>query len=98
MVWCRANGERMPRPENQFSGHIVKLAGWFKGHKDINMEDEHGSIKPRRQRVVMPSTSAMEDAAKRSGSKDWRRPPDQNLLEWMTICFFTFRRATHVDA
>lgn len=94
--WCRTNGERMPRPENQFSGHIVKLHGWFKGHKDINMEDENGDVRARRQRVVIPSDAALNEAAKRGG-EDYRQGAAP-LGKWLTTCFFTFRRTMKVEA
>ena len=94
--WCRSHGETRPRPENQFSGHIVKMHGWFKGHKDIAMEDEHGDVKMRRQRVVIPSDVALTEAAKRG--EDRRQPEGDPLSKWLTTCFFTFRRAMRAEA
>jgi putative DNA primase/helicase len=94
--WCRANGERMPRPENQFSGHVVKMPGWFKGHKDVNMEDEHGTMRPRRQRVVIPSDAAMNEHIKRGGD-DYRKAEGDTTTKWLTMCFFTFRRAMKAE-
>lgn len=97
LAWCKENGERMPRAENQFSGHIVKMQGWFKGHKDINMEDEYGVLRPKRQRVVIPSEAALNESAK-SGGGDFRHEPGKTTTEWLTMCFFTFRRSLQGEA
>lgn len=88
-TYCRANGERMPRPENQFSGHIVKLQGWEKSHKDI-YDSLHFTGTPKRKRMIVPSNQAMSDAVKR-GLDDYRRKPDQPIGQWLTECFFAFQ-------
>ena len=95
--WCRTNGERMPRPENQFSGHIVKLQGWVKGHKDVTVEDEFGHRHPKRMRMVIPSGEALNEAAGRGG-RDYRRGEGQAMIEWLTPCFFEFKAALKVDS
>lgn len=97
MQWCRQNGERMPRPENQFSGHIIKLHGWFKGHKDVTMEDASGDMVTKRQRVIIPSETALTQAAKRGGTADFRHDPAKTATQWLTTCFFTFRRSLGAD-
>lgn len=97
MWWCRANGERMPRPENQFSGHIIKLNGWQKGHKDILVEDEFGVRKPKRTRMVIPSPVALNEAALRPGATDFRQKEGQTITDWLTPCFFSFRSALKVE-
>jgi putative DNA primase/helicase len=92
LYWCRINGERMPRPENQFSGHVVKLHGWYKGHKDVNMEDSDGHMRPMRQRVIIPSEADLNESAKRGGI-DYRQSAGESMLKWVTTCFYTFRAA-----
>lgn len=96
LAWCRANGEFKPRPENQFSGHVKKLHGWEKDHKNINMEDAQGNIKPHRQRVIIPSIEALNEAAVRG--EDHRQRDGETQTKWLTTCFFTFRQALGVAA
>jgi putative DNA primase/helicase len=97
LFYCRANGERMPRPENHFSGHVIKLPGWFKGHKDIHMEDEHGHQVTRRQRVIIPPAELIASAALRKGVVDHSQRTGENMTDWLTVCFFSFRRALKVE-
>lgn len=98
LYYCRANGERMPRPENQFAGHIVKLPGWFKGHKDIHAEDAHGRRYKKRTRMVIPPDGLLagvdDDGA---AGKDYRRKVAEDMTDWLTPCFFEFRSALKVE-
>jgi putative DNA primase/helicase len=96
LFWCRMNGERMPRPENQFSGHIVKLPGWVKAHKDIHREDEYGHRVLKRTRMIIPSVEALNEAVKR-GFKDFRQVMGQSMADWLTPCFFEFKNALKVE-
>lgn len=89
--FCRANGERMPRAENQFSGHIVKLPGWEKNHKDV-YDNLHFGGTPKRKRMIIPSAAALSAAATR-GLADYRRKPEQPLAQYHTECFFAFKNA-----
>jgi putative DNA primase/helicase len=97
LYYCRANGERMPRPENHFSGHIIKLPGWSKGHKDVMVDDDMGHRASKRVRMILPSDAALNEAAKRGNDCDFRREDGQTLTEWLTPCFFTFRQALKVE-
>lgn len=92
LLWCRENGERLPRPENHFAGHVAKLDGWFKGHKDVMIEDEFGIRRPKRTRVIVPSDAALNEWAK-LGNKDYRRSDSESMSEWVTACFFEFRES-----
>lgn len=89
--WCRRNGERMPRPDNQFTGNVLKLPGWVKDRYDIYLTMHY--VRPsKRQRMIVPSGQALEDAAK-AGLTDYRRKPGQNQTEWLTDCFLAFHNA-----
>lgn len=93
--WCRRNGERMPRPENQFSGNVLKLPGWVKDRKDIYLTLHY--VKPaKRQRMVVPSSESLEEAAK-AGVDDLRIKPGQNQTEWLTDCYLAFHSALDGD-
>lgn len=93
--YCRANGERMPRPENHFAGHIIKLPGWVKAHKDVWMESQYGAREKKRQRMILPSAAALESAP--AGGVDFRRKDGEDQAEWLTPCFFAFRSALKVE-
>ena len=95
--WCRANGERMPRPENQFSGHIIKMNGWQKAHKDVAVEDEHGHRQIKRMRMILPSVESLNEAALRPHARDYRQKDGQTITEWLTPCFFEFKNALKVE-
>lgn len=87
--YCRANGERMPRPENQFSGHIVKLLGWEKAHKDV-YESYNMLGTPKRKRMIIPSVHALTEAAQ-AGMKDYRPATDRLLSHYYTECYLDFQ-------
>ena len=84
LEWCRRMGEPRPRPENQFSGDIGVLPGWFKGHKD--RRKSFNTTETVRQRFVIPSDSALGDG-------QYGREPAENTTEWLTRCFFAFQDA-----
>ena len=88
MHWCREDGVRNPREQNQFTGELAKLPGWDKGHKDrYDTNDCVG--KPSRQRFMLPSATVLEQWA-RAGQIDYRRRDDETQTQWLTRCFFAF--------
>ncbi len=92
LIWCRRSGVKSPRESNQFMGHIEKLAGWNKGHKD-RYTDTYYTGTPVRQRFVIPPETALEAVSNRAGATDYRKKPEKTQTQWLTDCFFAFRNA-----
>jgi len=93
MQWARREGVRFPRESNQFAGHIEKLPGWVKGHKD-RYGDTYYTGKPVRQRFVIPAADALAAAALRDPATNYTQRPDETQTQWLTRCYFAFRAAT----
>lgn len=90
--WCRRTGERFPRNDRHFMAYIEKLPGWYRGHKNT-YENLHYSGATKRSRVVIPSVTDMEKAAK-CGLKDYRHnSANQTETQWVTDCVFSFDNA-----
>lgn len=90
--WCVLEGVTRPREQSAFLGHIAKLPGWSKTHKDI-YGSLHYAGATKRQRMVVPSAAALGEALKRPGATDHRQPDGQTQAQWLTDCFFAFRNA-----
>ena len=90
--WCALEGVTRPREQAAFLGHIAKLQGWTKNHKDIYTTLHHTGA-TKRQRMVVPGPAALGEALKRPGSTDYRKPEGQTQAQWLTDCFFAFRNA-----
>jgi putative DNA primase/helicase len=88
--WCKKNGEARPRAENQFSGEIVKLPGWFKGYKDRHKSHVDNAVV--RQRFVVPSDAALKAAIK-DGRPGYQKKEGEYSAEYFTRCFFDFNLA-----
>lgn len=89
VTWCKRTGERYPRNDRQFGGHIDKLKGWERTHKDIYASCNYEG-KPKRARVVIPSEASHDDAIK-NGLRDYRKPlGTKTPAQWMTDCVITF--------
>lgn len=88
--YCKAEGVARPRESNQFIGHIAKLPGWEKALKD--RYETLNSNTAVRQRFIIPSNAALNKAAE-IGLKDFRKDSHFTQTEWLTECFFTFRKA-----
>jgi putative DNA primase/helicase len=86
--WCRDDGVRNPREQNQFTGELAKLPGWEKGHKD-RYDNADCVGKPSRQRFMLPSATVLDQWA-RAGQVDTRRRDDETQTQWLTRCFFAF--------
>lgn len=90
--WCTSEGVQRPREQATFIGHIIKVKGWQKGHKD-RYPDSSCSGTTVRSRMVIPSPEALAAAAARPGGEDWRKREDQTQAQWLTKCFFAFHFA-----
>ena len=84
MQWARREGVRFPRESNQFAGHVEKLPGWVKGHKD-RYADTYYTGKPVRQRFVIPAIEALPP--------EHAQRKDETQTQWLTRCYFAFRAA-----
>lgn len=89
--WCKRQGIGKPREQNQFINSVSKQPGWLRDHKD-RYETLLPGAKRKRQRFLLPSTEALELAAK-SGLDDYRKKPSENEADWLTRCFFAFQTA-----
>lgn len=98
--WCRRFGVKNPRPANQFSGDIIKMPGWYYGHRD-RYADLNTTAK-KRQRMVVPADSdlrappwnAINDG---HGHAYWPSRYDTQT-DWLTAKFFEFRQAAQGES
>jgi len=90
--WCVLEGVSRPREQSAFLGHVAKLPGWSRSHKDV-YASLHFSGTTKRLRMVVPGPEALTDALKRPGAADYRRPEGKTQGEWLTECFFAFKNA-----
>ncbi len=93
LQWCRREGVKVPRESNQFAGHIDKLAGWVKGHKD-RYETCHYDGGTKRQRMIIPPEDALRAPPwNAKGPDGYAKPMSKSQTQWLTDCFFDFRNA-----
>lgn len=93
--WCRRFGVKNPRPSNQFTGDIIKMPGWFYGHKD-RYRDMQTHVK-KRQRMVVPDDAALRSPPWNAindgnGHAFWPAKYDSQTA-WLTAKFFEFHLA-----
>ena len=98
LQWCRREGVKAPRESNQFGGHIDKLAGWVKGHRDRYTHTTYAtdpSVKTKRQRMVIPPDDALRAPPWNTPEKPTghAKPDTKTQTEWLTTCYFDFNNA-----
>lgn len=91
--WCVHEGVARPREQAAFIGHLAKLHGWVRGHKD-RYSNEGYTGATIRQRFIIPSEADMARAATVPGSIDYRNDTAKTQAQWLTNCFFAFDEAT----
>ncbi len=92
LQWCRREGVKVPRESNQFMGHIDKLAGWEKGHKDRH-ENCHYEGKKRQRMIIPPGEALRAPPWNAKGPDGYAKPINKSQTQWLTDCFFDFRNA-----
>jgi putative DNA primase/helicase len=83
--WCDQLGERSPRSEAQFIGHIRNLHRWKAGEAQATFETLNSSARKTRKMIVPPDDYASSRIAVSKEGKT------QQL--WLTECFFEFANA-----
>lgn len=90
--WCVHEGVSRPREQAAFMGHLAKLPGWSRTHKDVYSSLHHVGA-TRRQRMIVQSATALTEALGAGQNDDWRQKSEQSQAAWLTDCFFAFRNA-----
>lgn len=94
--WCNRQGVGRPREQTEVLAYFGRLPGWFRGHAD-RYDSTHYTGSSSRQRFVIPSTEALETAAKRAGAEDNRHAPEKTKTQWLTDCYWHFRQSVKDD-
>lgn len=81
--WCDHVGERSPRSESQFIGHIRNMPRWKAGESFATFETLNSAIRKNRKMIVPP-----DDYASSSHIEIKKEGKTQQL--WLTECFFEF--------
>lgn len=84
--WCDQLGERSPRSEAQFIGHIRNLHRWKAGEAQATFETLNSSTRKTRKLIIPPDDYS--SSSRIAVSKDGKT---QQL--WLTECFFEFANA-----
>ena len=80
--WCTRNGETRPRSHNQFSGDLIKRAGWICGPKHMHADRfDVGATVPKR--VVIPPAEKLKRA-------DTAQPEGVTAARWLTDTCLSF--------
>lgn len=88
--WCDQLGERSPRSEAQFIGHIRNLHRWKAGESLATFETLNSTTKKNRKIIIPPDDYC--SSSRISVSKDGKT---QQL--WLTECFFEFANKAGFD-
>lgn len=88
--WCDHLGERSPRSEAQFIGHIRNLPRWKAGESLATFETLNSIIKKNRKMIVPPDEILASSVivVKKDGKTQQR---------WLTECFFEFANKAGFD-
>ena len=89
--WCDQLGERSPRSEAQFIGHIRNLHRWKAGESLATFETLNSTTKKNRKMIIPPDDYC--SSSRIAVSKDGKT---QQL--WLTECFFQFSNKAGFDA
>ncbi|TVO53835.1 DUF5906 domain-containing protein [Denitromonas halophila] len=93
LQWCRREGVKVPRESNQFGGHLDKLQGWQKGHRD-RYTTCHYDGGTKRQRMVIPPDEAMRTPPwNAKGPDGYAKPLNKSQTQWLTDSYFAFNVA-----
>jgi len=84
--WCDQLGERSPRSEAQFIGHIRNLHRWKAGESLATFDTLNSTTKKNRKMIVPP-----DDYSSSSCISVVKEGKTQQL--WLTECFFEFANA-----
>ncbi len=97
--WCRQNGERFPRPRNQFINYLKKRPGWSAGKSERTLVSLNSS-QTKNRKMVVPSEQDLILAARRAGEHSMQqealRQPDETKAHWLTRGYFLFENAVGV--
>lgn len=80
--WCRWNGVQRPRESNMFIAKIAKLPGWS-NERHHRFDNTHYQGKTAAKPTIMPPGAEC--------------PPGKTKSQWLTDCFFEFKRALEAD-
>ena len=85
LKWGRINGVQRPRESSQLLAHVGKLPGWANGLRRIYENTNYiGATTPKR--ILMPPMPLLEAVGTDIGQ-------EKTEAQWLTDCFFGFRRA-----
>jgi putative DNA primase/helicase len=90
LKYCKREGDPRPRPSKYF-WPSVERRGWFVGIKD-RLENLHGST-TRSWRCCVPDDAALEAAALKKGTVDYRMKPGTSQSAWLAECYFSVEAA-----
>lgn len=83
--WCSANGERFPRPSNQFLGNIKRRTGWRNQQYRV-YDNCHYTGETKKLRMVVPAEEVLQ-------SHTAMPKEDQTQAQWLTAHKFRFSLA-----
>lgn len=90
LKYCKREGDPRPRPSKYF-WPSVERRGWFVGIKD-RLDNLKGSD-TKSWRCCIPDDTALQAAALKKGSTDYRMKPGEQQSAWLAGCYFAVEAA-----